>query len=418
MSIDLATLGKRLRDARVNCGLTQEQAADKLGVPRTAIVHMEAGNRSISTLELMELAKFYQRPIADFFRETEESHDEDVLQAFHRVAPDFRDNPEVNNEISRCAAVCRQGIELQNLLSLGSRGGSPAYDLPVPECSIQAIRQGERVATEERRRLGLGDHPISDLADLIASQGIWASGAELPASMSGMFLHHASIGMVVLVNYEHPRARKRFSYAHEYCHAIIDRNCSAVVTRDTNRSDLVEVRANAFAAAFLMPEAGVSAFLANRDKGQASRESISVYDPSTETEGAQVEAHWRSAPRSQRITCQLVAMTAHNFGVSYQAATYRLKSLRFISKEVLDSLLLQEEKGLEFLDVLKMKDDLVGKDKKKDRRVDRELVREVVSLAVEAYARDEISKGKLLDIASLLSLPGETLVEFAEACHS
>jgi hypothetical protein len=167
-----------------------------------------------------------------------------------------------------------------------------------------------------------------------------------------------------------------------------------------------------------MPEAGVSAFLANRDKGQASRESFSVYDPSSETEGSQVEAHWRSAPRSQRITCQLVAMTAHSFGVSYQAATYRLKSLRFINKEVLESLLLQEEKGLEFLDVLKMKDDLVGRDKKKDRRADRELVREVASLAVEAFARDEISKGKLLEIASLLSLPGETLVEFAEACHS
>jgi Zn-dependent peptidase ImmA (M78 family)/transcriptional regulator with XRE-family HTH domain len=418
MSIDQATLGKRLRDARVNCGLTQEQAADQLGVPRTAIVHMEAGNRSISTLELVELAKLYQRPIADFFRETEEHHNEDVLRAFHRVAPDFCDNPQLNSEIARCAAVCRQGVELQTLLSLGSRGGPPAYDLPTPDSSIQAIRQGERVATEERRRLGLGDNPISDMADLIASQGIWASAVELPDGMSGTFLHHASIGLVVLVNYDHPRARKRFSYAHEYAHATLDRNHSVVVTRDTNRSDLVEVRANAFAAAFLMPESGVSAFLANRDKGQASRETISVYDPSAEGAGAQLEAHWRSAPGSQRITCQLVGMTAHNFGVSYQAAAYRLKSLRFISKEVLEALLLQEDKGLEFLEVLKMKDDLVGKDNNKDRREDRELVREVASLAVEAFSRDEISKGKLLDIASLLGLPGETLLEFAEACHS
>ena len=85
-------------------------------------------------------------------------------------------------------------------------------------------------------------------------------GADFPNGMSGMFLRHSSIGMVILVNYEHPRARKRFSYAHEYAHALLDRNLSVTVTTEGNRSDLIEVRANAFAAAFLMPEDGVNAF--------------------------------------------------------------------------------------------------------------------------------------------------------------
>ena len=66
MAIDQATLGKRLRDARNNRGISQEEAAEKLGVPRTALVHLEAGNRSISTLELVELAGLYQRPIIGF----------------------------------------------------------------------------------------------------------------------------------------------------------------------------------------------------------------------------------------------------------------------------------------------------------------------------------------------------------------
>ena len=305
---------------------------------------------------------------------------------------------------------------MQNLLALSPRNSPPAYELPTPTTPYEAVRNGAYVANQERKRLGLGDNPISDLADLIASQGLWASGADFPNGMSGMFLRHSSIGMVILVNYEHPRARKRFSYAHEYAHALLDRNLSVTVTTEGNRSDLIEVRANAFAAAFLMPEDGVAAFLLKRDKGKGSRESTPVYDILTEKGGPEVEAQWRSAPRSQRISCQLVAMTAHHFGVSYQAACYRLKTLRYVNKEELQGLLGQEQTGLAFLDLLKMKQDLEGKD---DRQtLDRELLREVVNLAIEAYGRGEISKGRLLDIASILKISSKELLKFAEACGS
>ena len=63
-----------------------------------------------------------------------------------------------------------------------------------------------------------------------------------------------------------------------------------------------------------------------------------------------------------------------------------------------------------------MKEDLEGKD---DRQtLDRELLREVVNLAIEAYGRGEISKGKLLDIASILKISSQELLKFAENCGS
>ena len=176
------------------------------------------------------------------------------------------------------------------------------------------------------------------------------------------------------------------------------------------------MRANAFAAAFLMPEDGVTLSSLKRDKGQGTRESMPVYDILTERGGPEVEAQWRSAPRSQRISCQLVAMTAHHFGVSYQATCYRLKTLRYVNKEEMQGLLEQEQTGLPFLDMLKMRQDLEGKD---DRQtLDRELLREVVNLAIEAYGRGEISKGKLLDIGSILKDPSKELLKFAETCGS
>src|SRR5262245_39296725 len=43
MALDPITLGRRLREARENRRLTQEQAAQAIGISRTALVHIEAG---------------------------------------------------------------------------------------------------------------------------------------------------------------------------------------------------------------------------------------------------------------------------------------------------------------------------------------------------------------------------------------
>lgn len=60
-------LAARLRIAREKLGLTQEQVAESIKVPRTAIVQIEAGNRKVSTLELASLAEVYGRTISSFF---------------------------------------------------------------------------------------------------------------------------------------------------------------------------------------------------------------------------------------------------------------------------------------------------------------------------------------------------------------
>ena len=126
------------------------------------------------------------------------------------------------------------------------------------------------MAEAERRRIGLGYGPIADMADLITTQGVWASGVRgLPNEMSGIFLRHSSIGLVILVNYDHPRSRKRFSYAHEYAHALLDRKTtSAIVSSKENSQEFIERRANAFAAAFLLPAEGVRWFLELLEKGE------------------------------------------------------------------------------------------------------------------------------------------------------
>jgi transcriptional regulator with XRE-family HTH domain len=52
-------IAARARTARENSGLTQGQAAKKLGIPRPSLTESEAGRRKISAAELTEMAALY-----------------------------------------------------------------------------------------------------------------------------------------------------------------------------------------------------------------------------------------------------------------------------------------------------------------------------------------------------------------------
>ena len=269
------TLGRRLRTARTLRGLSQQQVAQALGLARTAVTQLEAGNRSVSTLELTALSELYLYRVADFLQDTP---DDDILVALHRVAPGLEQDPDTKEQVVRCFHLCREGVMLEKLLGVEPRSGPPKYESRIPRSPGDAIAHAEESADQERRRLGIGNAPISDISELISSQGIWASGVALPDGISGLFLCHASIGLAILVNSTHPKGRKRFSYAHEYAHALLDRDRDATISSIDNSSQLVEKRANAFAAAFLMPKAGDRCFLRTLDKGLPSRLDHSIFD--------------------------------------------------------------------------------------------------------------------------------------------
>jgi transcriptional regulator with XRE-family HTH domain len=60
------SLGGRLRDARKYLGLSQEEVAEYLNIPRTALVDIESGQRRVEAIELTRLAKLYRQPIGYF----------------------------------------------------------------------------------------------------------------------------------------------------------------------------------------------------------------------------------------------------------------------------------------------------------------------------------------------------------------
>jgi Zn-dependent peptidase ImmA (M78 family) len=218
--------------------------------------------------------------------------------------------------------------------------------------------------------------------------------------------------LVILVNHDHARPRKRFSFAHEYAHALLDRNRVAIVSTRENAKDRSETRANAFAAAFLMPEGGVRSYLASVDKGLPSRQTQLVYDLA---DNGGFEACGRSAPGSQTIAYQDVASLARYFGVSYQAAAFRLQALGVVNQTERESLIEQEELGNRYLRMLNFRQaiDSPGADDEREDHQNKELVSQVAYLAIEAFRRNEVSKGRLLELSKKLDIPGKELLALA-----
>ncbi|MGY1548373.1 helix-turn-helix domain-containing protein [Streptomyces sp. MN6] len=60
---DWETLGARLTAARRRAGLTQQQAAAQLGLPRSGVSDIETGHRKVYATELSHLARLYGEPV-------------------------------------------------------------------------------------------------------------------------------------------------------------------------------------------------------------------------------------------------------------------------------------------------------------------------------------------------------------------
>ena len=57
---------KRLREARLEAGLTQEEAAGLLGKSQYFVSRSETGERRVDVIELEAFATVYQKPISYF----------------------------------------------------------------------------------------------------------------------------------------------------------------------------------------------------------------------------------------------------------------------------------------------------------------------------------------------------------------
>ena len=403
MTITQEDLAARIRQAREACGMKQADVAEKLGVSRPTFTQIENGNRAVSSLELTRLAFLFGRDLREFVADS--FSEDDPLAVLFRAHPEVGERDGVSDALRACAALARELSNLEKLLGISRDAQAPpAYAHPVPGSRREAVEQGLRTAEDERRRLGLGDKPAPDVCELLEVQGIRTGMAKLPDDISGLTLYDRTVGFFVVANENHHWLRRRFSHAHEYAHVLLDRQRRGTVSAGSSRNDLLEVRANVFAAAFLMPESGVADFITSLGKGKQSRSYTSVFD-----EQGSVAVEGRTEPGSQDLQLYDVVQLAHNFGVSRQAALYRLKNLGLLKEPDLERLKAEDlNKGNQVSTLLGFND--VSHEHARNQFRHR-----FIGLALEAYRRDKISRKKLLELGGIVEVGEEDLTALLQS---
>src|SRR5512136_1554888 len=145
-------LGTRLRRAREETNLSQGAFAKSLGLSSEYISLLESGKRTPSFETLLKVAGFLNKNVSYFF--------EDRRPVFDALVDRAQADDRLRRDLLKFRATCDRYLELEE--TTGRRLDlAPQYARIAPE----------RLAEEERRRLGLGNEPIRDVLGLCEING-------------------------------------------------------------------------------------------------------------------------------------------------------------------------------------------------------------------------------------------------------
>lgn len=231
-------LGKKIKTAREELGMSQAQLAEQLGYNSPATIsHFEAGQRKISIQDLHKISEALGYPMGSFLDIEEQ---DSKIQRFRLRATKIR--PAAREEVASFLAYVHEN---------NTKEVKPLFD-------ASNMRPGQ-AANKILEMAGHATPPI-DPADTAEELGISIYHWEFPDEVSGIYVwdnNKASIG----INRYHPYVRQRFTTAHEVGHFVFHREDMFMDFYDQEISSNIdnvqdqkkEIVANQFAADLLMP---------------------------------------------------------------------------------------------------------------------------------------------------------------------
>lgn len=359
-------LGERLRVARTTAGLTQDRAAAQLGMSRTTLVAIEAGDREVRPSEMVALASVYRTSVNALVRRSKVSVD--IVGQFRRNLRAGGDSADELEALQLLERLATSYAELEARV-----GRSPAFDYPVerPLGRGRVDQQAEDLATELRSRLGLGTQPIHDLHRLAELElGVRLFIRPLPSGVSGVFAYAPEIGACIALNRKHPRTRRNWTLAHEIGHFMTSRSCPVVDVEAPPQGD-AERFADCFAAALLMP-------------GPALRRAFADF---VSTEG--------------KFSSRHLILLAYRFHVSLEAMGRRLEQLRLLRPGTFEEL---RARGLN----AEMVEQVLGR---QPEEFDDVVPTRMALLGVAAFHRDLVSEEQLSELLGLERVATRALLD-------
>lgn len=285
-------VGKRIRLARKEMGLTQEQLAQALAFKdRQILANIEAGKRNVSTEELLTIMKHSGKSL-DYFTDPSIVVEHGVFS--WRAE---RDSSTISDYEKKARGIIGAYRDICNLLGEQQDPITTTLNITTHSSYEDAQNAGEYIAS----KFDLGDVPADSLPAACENKlGIIVLYISAPSEISGAACNLDEIRFI-LININEPLARQNYDLAHELFHILTWNQLKPeAVDSDKNKRTRAERLADNFSAALLMPSGSL-------------------------------EKHWKAA-REEDVTDRINS-TAKKMEVSSTAMYWRLKNLGWFSNE-------------------------------------------------------------------------------------
>lgn len=351
-------LGYKLRKAREDMGLTQAKLAKAVNLSSEFISLLEIGKRMPSLDSLTALSRFFKKNASYFLEEKEENKFQFLFQKEEL-------SKKAITELKKFQKICKEYLYLEEVT--GSRlEPAPYYRNISPQ----------RMAREERQRIGLGDEPIRNIYPILEHNGLHIIKQPVPEELniSGIFIYfETEESAFSLINSAQPPDLQIFTAAHQYCHYLKDRFGDPIIDNPDVLIDEYlplyhprEKFAQTFANRFLIP-------------------------PSKVKEIIEKNFHLK------QLTLKEVLYLKRYFGVGMNALLYMLAELEYLSPSKL-----KEYQKLDFAHYEKAlfsRSEDGATPKKMSRK--KTISDRFIWLALEAYRKKKINVHRLKEILKL-----------------
>lgn len=275
----MMSLGESLKLRREILGISLRELAGRIGVSHTTVNKYEKNILIPDSECLILLSDILQMPVASLIRPQNEQVRLNPV-AFRTKKLKKREEKQINAETKEWLA---RYLQIERL-----SGSHRAFAMPrgFPR-KIISFMDAEKAAKDLRKLWDLGTDPIENLTTLLEDKGIKIGIIGGITKFDALFTECDSGPVIVLKN-DLPRARQRFSLAHELGHCLLEAEDGLDEEKAMHR----------FAGAFLVPAE---------------------------------KAVFELGEKRQKLSLKELRLLKEKYGLSMAAWVYRAKDLEIIS---------------------------------------------------------------------------------------
>ncbi len=240
-------VGARLTEARQARGLTQTGLSQLTGIRGQSISHYEQGRQSPSPEALEVICEKLDLPERYFLR---------LVSDLSNGKTRFRSSNS-RARLARLQAASRLNWVVEITQYLAQYVDLPAPQIPtlrVPSGTAAADAAIEQAAAMCRQQFDVGSGPVTDMLVLLENAGCTVSQFILDRVLGGSCSCWARGTPYIVLQPRTGVGRLQLDAAHELGHLVLHRDVEREGTQDPELHRILELEADRFARAFLLPE--------------------------------------------------------------------------------------------------------------------------------------------------------------------